>query len=95
MRMAHYEMQKRELNVIVSSYQGLMLMRSKSDQELLSQMKRKYLRNLFLKEGHKSDVTIDIFQDILLQKWWVQFSLGAQCSSSILNKIKPLDAYHT
>jgi hypothetical protein len=69
MRMAHYEMQKRELNVIVSSYQGLMLMRSKSDQELLSQMKRKYLRNLFLKEGHKSDVTIDIFQDILLQKW--------------------------
>ena len=71
MRTAHYEMQKKELNVIVSSYRGLMLRQSKMDQELLVQMENKYLGHLFSKDGSKSDVkvTIDIFQNILLQKW--------------------------
>ena len=71
MRTAHYEMQKKELNVIVSSYQGLMLTRSKIDMELLNQMEKKYLSHLFSKDGSKSDVkvTIDIFENILLQKW--------------------------
>ena len=75
MRTAHYEMQKKELNVIVSDYGGLMLFRSKMDFELLSQMETKYLSNLFLKNGSKSDVkvTIDTFGNILFQKWWVQF----------------------
>ena len=71
MRTAHYEMQKKELNVIVSSYQGLMLTRSKIDMELLNQMEKKYLSHLFSKDGTKSDVkvTIDLFSEILLQKW--------------------------
>ena len=71
MRTAHYEMQKKELNVIVSSYSGLMLMNSKKDTELLSQMENKYLSHLFSKDGSKSDVkvTIDTFSNILLQKW--------------------------
>ena len=71
MRIAHYEMQKKELNVIVSSYNGVMLAYSKKDQELLSQMEAKYLSHLFTKDGSKSDVkvTIDNFQNILFQKW--------------------------
>ena len=72
MRTAHYEMQKKELNVIVSSYRGAMwLMQSKMDLELLNQMEKKYLSHLFSKDGSKSDVkvTIDTFQNILLQKW--------------------------
>ena len=71
MRTAHYEMQKKELNVIVSTYWGTMLTGSKMDHELLSQMENKYLSHLFSKDGSKSDVkvTIDIFQNILLQKW--------------------------
>jgi fatty acid/phospholipid biosynthesis enzyme len=71
MRTAHYEMQKKELNVIVSSYSGQMLFNSKMDLELLSQMEKKYLSHIFPKDGSKSDVkvTIDIFQNILLQKW--------------------------
>ena len=71
MRTAHYQMQKKELNVIVSSYGGLMLFQSKMDFELLSQMETKYLSHLFSKDGSKSDVevTIDLFQNILLQKW--------------------------
>ena len=71
LRTAHYEMQKKELNVIVSSYNGRMLMHSKKNQELLSQMEAKYLSHLFSKDGTKSDVkvTIDTFQNILLQKW--------------------------
>ena len=71
MRTAHYEMQKKELNVIVSSYNGYMLIRSKMDQELLNQMENKYLSHLFSKDGGKSDVkvTINIFSNILLQKW--------------------------
>ena len=69
MRTAHYEMQKKELNVIVSSYVGLMLMNSKKDTELLSQIEKKYLSHLFPKDGNKSvvKVTIDTFQNILLQ----------------------------
>ena len=83
MRTAHYEMQKKELNVIVSSYQGIMLRYSKKNQELLSQMEAKYLSHLFSKDGTKSDVkvTIDTFQNILLQKWWVQFPLSVQCTA--------------
>ena len=71
MRTAHYEMQKKELNVIVSSYAGNMLTESKKDTELLIQMEKKYLSHLFPKGGSKSDakVTIDIFENILLQKW--------------------------
>ena len=71
MRTAHYEMQKKELNVIVSSYNGRMLMHSKKDKELLNQMETKYLSHLLSKDGSKSDVkvTIDTFQNILLQKW--------------------------
>ena len=70
MRIAHYEMQKKELNVIVSSYHG-QFFDSKMDTELLSQLEKKYLGHLFSKDGSKSDVkvTIDIFQNILLQKW--------------------------
>ena len=72
MRTAHYQMQKKELNVIVSSYYGSMLMDSKKDKELLNQMENKYLSHL--KDGSKfTMVTIDTFQNILLQKWWVQF----------------------
>ena len=75
MRTAHYEMQKKELNVIVSSYRGVMLRHSKRDMELLNQMETKYLSHLFPKDGSKSDVkvTIDTFQNILFHKWWVQF----------------------
>ena len=75
MRTAHYEIQKKELNVIVSSYFGRIPIHSKMDKELLNQMEKKYLSHLFPKDGSKSDVkvTIDIFQNILLQKWWVQF----------------------
>ena len=71
MRTAHYEMQKKELNVIVSSYLGLMLIYSKKDLKLLSQIEKKYLSHLFSKDGNKSvvKVTIDTFQNILLQKW--------------------------
>ena len=71
MRKAHYEMQKKQLNVIVSSHGGMMLLDSKMDQELLSQMEKKYLSHLFSKDGSKSDVkvTIDTFSNILLQKW--------------------------
>ena len=71
MRTAHYEMQKKELNVIVSSYAGNMLTESKKETELLSQMEKKYLSHLFPKDGSKSDVkvTIDIFENILFQKW--------------------------
>ena len=71
MRTAHYEMQKKELNVIVSSYTGQMLLQSKMDLELLNQMEKKYLSHLSPKDGSKSDVkvTIDTFQNILLQKW--------------------------
>ena len=71
MRTAHYEMQKKELNVIVSSYNGRMLMHSKKDKELLNQMEAKYLSHLFSKDGSKSDakVTIDTFQNIIFQKW--------------------------
>ena len=71
MRTAHYEMQKKELNVIVSSYQGTMIMQSKKDYELLNQMEAKYLSHLFSKDGSKTDVkvTIDMFKNILLQKW--------------------------
>ena len=71
MRTAHYEMQKKDLNIIVSSYRGLMLVESKKNQELLSQMEAKYLSHLFSKDGSKSDVklTIDTFSNILLQKW--------------------------
>ena len=71
MRTAHYEMQKKELNVIVSSYFGPMLIQSKMDLELLNQMEKKYLSHLFSKDGTKSDVkvTIDTFQNILFQKW--------------------------
>ena len=78
MRTAHYEMQKKELNVIVSSYFGLMLRDSKKDKKLLCQMENKYLSHLFPKDGSKSDfkVTIDTFMNILLQKWWVQFFLS-------------------
>ena len=70
MRTAHYEMQKKELNVIVSSYPSTMLL-SKKDLELLNQMEKKYLSHLFSKDGSKSDVkvTIDTFQNIFLQKW--------------------------
>ena len=70
MRAAHYEMQKKELNVIVSSYVGKMVMQSKMDMELLNQMEKKYLSHLFSKDGSKSDVkvTISIFSNILLQK---------------------------
>ena len=69
MRTAHYEMQKKKLNVIVSSYQGTMLLQSKMDLELLSQMENKYLSHL--KNGSKFNVkvTIDTFSNILLQKW--------------------------
>ena len=71
MRTAHYQMQKKELNVIVSSYVGSMFMDSKKDKELFNQMEKKYLSHLFSKDGSKSDVkvTIDLFQNILLQKW--------------------------
>ena len=71
MRTAHYEIQKKELNVIVSSYKGLILLDSKRDKELLNQMETKYLSHLLSKDGSKSDVkvTIDTFQNILLQKW--------------------------
>ena len=71
MRTAHYEMQKKELNVIVSSYHGLMLLQSKKDKKLLGQMEAKYLSHLFPKDGSKSDVkvTIGVFQNILLRKW--------------------------
>ena len=71
MRTAHYEMQKKELNVIVSSYYGQMLIISKMDVKLLNQMETKYLSHLFSKDGTKSDVkvTIDTFSNILLQKW--------------------------
>ena len=71
MRTAHYEMQKKKVNVIVSSYMGQMLTRSKMDLELLNQMEKKYLSHLFSKDGTKSDVkvTIDTFQNILFQKW--------------------------
>ena len=71
MRTAHYEMQKKDLNIIVSSYRGLMLVESKMDQELLIQMENKYLSHLFSKDGRKRDVkvTIDTFSNILLQKW--------------------------
>ena len=73
MRTAHYEMQKKKLNIIVSSYNGSMLRDSKKDMELLNQMENKYLSHL--KNGSKFNVkvTIDTFQNILLQKWWVQF----------------------
>ena len=71
MRAAHYETQKKELNVIVSSYYGGMVLHSKMDLELLNQMEKKYLSHLFSKDGSKSDVkvTIDTFWNILLQKW--------------------------
>ena len=71
MRTAHYEMQKKELNIIVSTYRGIMLQQSKMDQELLIQMEKKYLSHLFSKDGSKSDVkvTIDTFSNILLEKW--------------------------
>ena len=71
MRTAHYEMQKKELNVIVSSYFGQMLKQSKMEQKLLSQMEKKYMSHLFSKDGSVSNVkvTIDTFQNILLQKW--------------------------
>ena len=63
-------MQKKELNIILSSHYGGMLIDSKKDKELLNQMENKYLSHLFSKDGSKSDVkvTIDIFQNILLQK---------------------------
>ena len=71
MRTAHYQMEKKELNVVVSSYVGTMLIRSKMDLELLNQMEKKYLSHLFSKDGSKSDVkvTIDTFSNVLLQKW--------------------------
>ena len=71
MRTAHYEMQKKELNVIVSSYMSQMFLQSKMDLELLNQIEKKYLSHLFSKDGSKSvvKVTIDTFQNILLQKW--------------------------
>ena len=82
MRTAHYEMQKKELNVIVSSYFGQMLKQSKMEQKLLSQMEKKYLSHLFSKDGSVSNVkvTIDTFQNILLQKWWVQFPFSVHCT---------------
>ena len=71
MKTAHYEMQKKKLNIIVSSYYGSMIMDSKKDKELLNQMENKYLSHLFSKDGSKSDVkvTIDTFSSILLQQW--------------------------
>ena len=91
MRTAHYEMQKKELNVIVSSYVGAMLIRSKMDQKLLIQMENKYLSHLFSKDGSKSDVkvTIDTFSNILLQKWWVQFPLSEQCTAQCSRPTHP------
>ena len=98
MRTAHYEMQKKDLNIIVSSYRGLMLVESKKNQELLSQMEAKYLSHLFSKDGSKSDVklTIDTFSNILLQKWWVQFPLSEQCTAQCSKPLhKKIPIKHT
>ena len=78
MRTALYEIQKKELNVIVSSYYGHMLSKSKMDKE--TKYLNHHLNHLFPKNGSKSDVkvTIDTFGNILLQKWWVQSQLSVQ-----------------
>ena len=95
MRTAHYEMQKKELNVIVSSYIGKMLHDSKMDKELLSQMEAKYLSHLFPKDGSKSNVKviIDIFQNILFQKWWVQFAFKCTVHCTVLQAFPPKNSF--